>query len=93
MRVLVPAFFRQDIRVVAIVSAIAVVLAFGVMVQVSGARPYGEQAILEQIDREDSALCQKFGFAASTLESAECVLNLADLRQRHVNLLRSYSWL
>jgi hypothetical protein len=93
MRVLVLTFFRQDIRVIAIFSAIAVVLAFGVMVQVSGARPYGEQAILEQIDREDSALCQKFGFAASTPESADCMLNLTDLRQHHVDLLQSYSWL
>jgi hypothetical protein len=91
MRVL--AVSQWNIGLVAIVSAAAVVLALGVVMQVSGVRPYGEQAILEQIDREDGALCRKFGFATSTPESADCMLSLADLRQRHLDLLRSYSWL
>ena len=91
MRIL--SFSEQNIGFVAIISAVAAVLALAVAVQFSGARPYGEQAILEQIDREDSALCQKFGFAASTPESADCILDLTDLRQRHVDLLRSYEWL
>ena len=87
------AFSRRNLSLVAIISAIAVVFALSIAIQVSGARPYGEQAILEQIEHEDGALCQKFGFAARTPESADCVLDLADLRQHHVDLVQSYSWL
>ena len=85
------AFARPDFTLVTIGSAILVVLA--VAIPLSGVRPYGEQAILEQIDHEDGTLCQKFGFAVSTPESADCMLDLADLRQRHVDLVQSYSWL
>ena len=65
----------------------------GVAIPLSGVRPYGEQAILEQIDHEDSALCDKFGFAARTPKFADCMLDLAGLRRSHLDLLRSYSWL
>jgi hypothetical protein len=41
----------------AIVLVIAAVLAIGVAIRASGMRPYGEQAILRQIDQEDGALC------------------------------------
>ena len=64
-----------------------------VAIPLSGARPYGEQAILEQIDQEDSALCGKFGFAATTPKFADCMIDLAGLRRSHLDLLRSYSWL
>jgi hypothetical protein len=50
-------FSRHSLSLVVIISSIAVVLALGIAIQVSGARPYGEQAILEQIDREDGAPC------------------------------------
>ena len=53
------AFFRHNNSLVAIISAIAVVFALSVAIQVSGVRPYGEQAILEQIQHENGALCQK----------------------------------
>ena len=66
MRVL--AFDRPNFASVAIASAIVVVFALAVAIPLSGVRPYGEQAILEQIDHEDGTLCQKFGFAASTPE-------------------------
>jgi hypothetical protein len=78
---------------VAIVLLIGVVLAVGVAIHASGMRPYGEQAILQQIDHEDSALCQKFGFLVTTPLFADCMLALADLRQRHVDLLVANSWL
>ena len=87
------AFTRENSTLVAIGSSIVVVLVLAVVIPLYGARPYGEQAILEQIDHEDSALCDKFGFAAMTQESADCMLDLADLRQRHVDLVQSYSWL
>ena len=78
---------------VAIVVVVAVVLSLGVAIRASGMRPYGEEAILQQIDREDAALCQKFGFRVTAPQFADCMLALADLRQRHVDLLVANSWL
>jgi hypothetical protein len=69
------------------------VTALAIAIPASGVRPYGEQAILEQIDREDSALCGKLGVAVGTSQFADCMIALADLRQHHVDLLSSYSWL
>lgn len=86
-------FVKQNLCLVAIVGMIAAVLSVGVAVRASGIRPFGEQAILQQIDHEDAALCETFGFAARTPRSTDCMLALTDLRQRHVDLLRSYSWL
>ena len=72
---------------------LAILVALAVAIPLSGVRPYGEQAILAQIDREDSTLCDKFGFAARGPKFADCMLDLADLRQSHLDLLRAYSWL
>ena len=58
-----------------------------------GIRPYGEQALLEQISREDGVVCDKFGFTGETPQFADCMLVLADLRQHHADLLISQSWL
>jgi hypothetical protein len=92
MRVL--AFVRPNFGLIAIGPTILVALvALAVAIPLSDVRPYGEQAILEQIDHEDSALCDKFGFAAKTPKFADCMLDLVDLRQSHLDLLRSYSWL
>jgi hypothetical protein len=92
MRVL--AFARPNFGLVTIGSAIlAILVALVVAIPLSGVRPYGEQAILEQIDHEDSVLCDKFGFAASTPKFADCMLDLAGIRQSHLDLLRSFSWL
>ena len=77
--------------------AICVTLGVGVImivaasISVSVMRPYGEQAILDQIEREDGALCNKFGIPAEKL--SDCMIDLADLRQRHVDLLRAWEWL
>ncbi len=89
MRVL--AFARPNFGLVTIGSATLIALI--VAIPLSGVRPYGEQSIPEQIDHEDSALCDKFGFAAMTPKFADCMLDLAGLRQSHLDLLRSYSWL
>ena len=87
------AFAKRNTVSIAMISIAAVVLALAVAIPASGIRPYGEQAILEQIDHEDTALCDKLGLAIATPQFADCVKALADLRQRHVNLLISYSWL
>ena len=80
-------------------AAIWITIAAGVLVimmvslSVAGTRPYGEQAILDQIQREDSALCSKFGIAPATQKFSDCLIDLADLRQRHVDLLNTWGWL
>ncbi len=76
-----------------VVTLSGVVLATAATVTVSGMRPYGERAISEEIEREDSALCSKLGFAAVTQKFTDCLLDLSDLRQRHIDLLASHSWL
>ncbi len=86
-------FTKQNLGLVAIAAMIAAVLSLGVAVRVSGMRPYGEEAILAQIDREDAMLCGKFGFFPRTPQYADCLLALVDLRQRHVDFLISHSWL
>ena len=63
----------------------------GVAIRASGVRPYGERQ-LGQIDRQ-WGLCVKFGLPPGTSQFADCMIALADLRQRHVDLLTSYSWL
>ena len=64
-----------------------------IAIKLSGVRPYGEQAILIQIEHEDSALCDKFGLNKGTQAFANCLLDLADLRRKHIDLLVAYSWL
>lgn len=91
MRVVSIAEWKLAMATIVLVIATAVTL--GAVIRASGIRPYGEQAILQQIDKEDSALCQKFGLAVTTQQSADCMLALADLRHRHVDLLVAYSWL
>ena len=78
MRVL--AFDRPNFASVVIASLIVVAFALAVAIPLSGARPYGEQAIQEQIDHEDSALCDKFGFAARTPKFADCMLAISTRR-------------
>jgi hypothetical protein len=49
--------------------------------------------ILARIAQEDTALCGKFGFASDTPQRSDCMRDLADLRQHHVELLAAASWL
>ena len=80
----------------AVIRIIAAAGAFIIMIaafSASGMRPFGEQTILEQIDNEDSALCSKFGIAAATPKFSDCLIDLADMRQRHVDMLTGWGWL
>ncbi len=77
-----------------LVAAIAgALLAVATIILFGGMRPYDEDAILQQIAREDSALCTKLAFTAATQGSDQCVAELADLRQRHDRLRITYGWL
>ena len=88
----VAALIRQHPASILIALGIAAV-SLAIAIPASGVRPYGEQAILEQIDHEDGALCGRFGIAIRTPQFADCMIALADLRQRHVELLTSNPWL
>ena len=73
------------------IAAIGLLIVVGGAVRISGVRPYGEEAILAQIEHEDSALCGRFGIAVATLKFSDCVADLADLRKRHAELLAAYT--
>ena len=73
-----------------VVAAVAAFIAAATAFTASG-RSDVVKAMNDQIEREDSALCAKFGFAA-TDKFAGCLADLADLRKRHSDMLASYSW-
>lgn len=50
---------------------------------------YTEKQIAAQIQRDDEALCAKFGFAAGIQKAAECDADLADLRRQHEKIIAS----
>lgn len=64
----------------------AVVLAC-IVISATGVRPFGEAEMQQQIEREDSQLCGKFGMPPTTEKFAGCMSELADLRSRHVKML------
>jgi hypothetical protein len=76
-----------------VVVAAGAVLVVAAVMPSTGIRPYGEGTILAQIAQEDTALCGKFGFIVDTAKHSDCRHDLADLRQRHVQLLAANSWL
>ena len=77
-----------------LVAALAgLLLAGSAALSSSGIRPYGEDRVLERIAAEDSALCAKFGIPTASQGFEQCMSDLADLRQRHVELLREYEWI
>jgi hypothetical protein len=85
---------REKSAVTLVVLIAGVVLtAAAVISSTDSYRPYGEQAILAQIKQDDSTLCAKFGVTTATPNFDDCMRDLSDLRQRHVDLLRSHSWL
>ena len=49
--------------------------------------PNGKQAIDQQIDREDGALCAKFRITRGAHPNSECRAALVDLRRRHELML------
>ena len=87
------AVLRRNTAAIWVITAAGVLVIVAVSLSAAGIRPYGEQAILNQIEHEDSALCGKFGFAAATQKFSDCLIDLADLRQRHVDLLNAWGWL
>ncbi len=66
---------------------VAIALAGATLPRLAGYAPYGQQAMDQQIDREDGALCQKFQFILGTAQYNACKADLADLRLRHERLL------
>jgi len=76
-----------------LVAAIAAALLAGMEVlSSSGFQPYGEAAIENYIFQEDSAVCAKLGLTdANNSHSADCMAELAIVRQRHARLLVEYS--
>jgi hypothetical protein len=87
------AVLQRNAAVIWTIAAIGLLIVVGGAVRISGLHLYGEQAILAQIDHEDSALCSKFGIAAATKKFSDCLADLADLRHRHAELLAAYGWL
>jgi hypothetical protein len=66
---------------------VAVAIAGATLPRLLGYAPYRSQAIEQQIDREDAALCETFGFASGATQHGECKARLAELRQRRDLLL------
>jgi hypothetical protein len=50
-----------------------------------------EQAMVQQIDYEDGALCARFGFPSGSDKYLSCKLDLLDLRHRHEVLVAARS--
>ena len=71
---------------------LAVIAAVGVVPRLAGLRSFDDEAISLQIEREDSALCEKFGFAAGSTQFTNCMAELAALRKRHEDLIIAHSW-
>jgi hypothetical protein len=85
---------REKAAVTLVVPIAGVLLAAAAFISSTASiRPYGEQAILAQISQDDRTLCAKVGVTTATPNIDDCMRDLADLRQRHVDLLRSYAWL
>jgi hypothetical protein len=50
-----------------------------------------EQTMMQQIEYEDAALCQRFGFVARSEKYADCMAALLDLRHSHEHLVAETS--
>ena len=75
-----------------VVAIAAALLAVAIILPVQGFQPYGEATIQKHISQEDSALCAKFGLLdASDPRSANCMAELASLRQQYRRLLVTYN--
>lgn len=49
------------------------------------------RAFARQVDSENSALCEKFGFPANTPDNADCKFQLSELRRRDGELRALYT--
>ena len=87
------AVLRRNSALIWVSAAAGTLVIVAVLLSNAGIRPYVAQAMRDQIEREDSALCGKFGLAAAPQKLSDCLIDLADLRQRHVDLLNVWGWL
>lgn len=71
---------------------IAAIVVVALLPPLLGLPPYGKQAMLRQIDDQDSAECTKLGFAAASEQFSGCKVDLAALRRSHTELLDAYAW-
>ena len=78
------------ISLLALVTAAIVVVAL--LPPLIGLPPYGKQAMLRQIDDQDSAECARLGFAPPSEQFSGCKVDLAALRRSHTELLDAYAW-
>ena len=69
------------------IGAVALVCIF---IVATGMRPLGEAEMQQQIEREDSELCGKFGMQAATEKFSTCMADLADLRIRHMKMVADW---
>ena len=81
-------FERIPVRYI-LVPATLITIGGAAVLPLMGVPMPGEPEIAAQIEREDSALCGKLGFAAGTRQAGECKAGLADLRVRHEKLISS----
>jgi hypothetical protein len=84
---------QEKASVILVVLTAGVVVVAAAVISTDAIPPYGGEALLAQIEQEDSAFCAKFGVAAATPQFDSCVRDLGDLRQHHLDLLRSHWWL
>ncbi|HEY2619054.1 MAG TPA: hypothetical protein VGI78_17065 [Acetobacteraceae bacterium] len=66
---------------------VLVAITGAVLPWIVGYSSYGQSAMEQQIDRDDSSLCTKLGLASETPRGTECKTALADLRRQHELLL------
>jgi hypothetical protein len=66
---------------------VAAAIAGAMLPWIVGYSSYGQKAMEQQIDRDDSSLCTKLGLASETQRGIECKTALADLRRQHELLL------
>ncbi len=78
---------RPAVIVPIAVGAVALVC---ILISATGMRPFGEAEMRQQIEREDSLLCEKFGMRTETEKFSGCMSDLADLRNRHAQMLAFY---
>jgi hypothetical protein len=62
---------------------VVVAITGAVLPWIVGYSSYGQKAMEQQIDRDDSSLCTKLGLASETQRGIECKTALADLRRQH----------
>jgi hypothetical protein len=74
--------------------ALGCVLAIGFvcwLVVVSGLPAKYQQTRMFEMDQENAALCERFGFATGTAQHVSCKVDLMDLRNRHEQRLANES--